>query len=161
MLPCAFGARGRKKKERWKTRSKLTEKSNSKAFQDASPPPQEEITPAVCQETYYSTGEGDQKVGDGQIDNDVVERLSELFVLVSDVHDEEILEQRQRGDHEHEHRQHSEVPLRDVRHGSAERIDCGGQHGRLSVGHRVHCQAKGIHRPCHVQVRATCLVTAH
>lgn len=120
--------------------SQLTEKSNSKALQDASPPPQKEITPGVGQETYHPTGERHQEVRDGQIDNDVVEGLSELFELESDKHDEEILAKGQRGDHKHEHGQDSEVPRRDVPDGSSERIISGGQFSGHGVRHRVHGQ---------------------
>lgn len=105
---------------------KPTEKSNSEALQDASPPPKEEVTPGVCQETYYSTGERDQKVSDGQIDYDIVQGLSELFEPECDKHDKEIFTQRQRGDHKHEHGQDSEVPRRDVLDGSTKRIVCSG-----------------------------------
>lgn len=123
---------------RQEQRSKLTEKGNSKPLQDASPPPKEEITPGVCQETYYSTGEGDQKVSDGQIDNYIVQGLSELFELESDKHDEKIFAQRQRGDHKHEHGQDGEVPLRDIVDGSSKRIISRGEFSCHSVGHRVH-----------------------
>lgn len=118
-----------------------TEKSNSEPLQDASPLPKEEITPGVCQETYYSTGEGDQKVSDGQINYDIVQGLSELFELESDEHDEEIFAQRQRGDHKHEHSQDREVPLRDVSDGCSEGIVSGGEFSCHSVGHSVHRQA--------------------
>ena len=117
-----------------------TEKSNSKALQDASPLPKEEITPGVCQETYQSTGEGDKKVSDGQIHYNVVQGLSELFVLESDKHDEEIFAQRQRGDHKHQHGQDSEVPRRDVLDGCIERIISSGEFRCHGVGHSVHRQ---------------------
>lgn len=117
---------------------KPTEKSNRKPLQDASPLPKEEITPGVCEETYKSTGEGDQKVSDGQINYDIVQGLSELFELESDKHDDEIFGQRQRGDHEHEHGQDGEVPRRDVLDGCVERVVGGGEFSGHSVGHAVH-----------------------
>lgn len=122
---------------RKKKREQLTEKSNSKPLQNASALPKEEITPSVCQETYYSTGERDQEVCDGQINYDIVQGLSELFVLEGDKHDEEVFAQGQRGDHKHEHGQDGEVPRRDVLDGSIERITGGGQFGCHGVGHGV------------------------
>lgn len=119
---------------------KPTEKSNSKPFQDASPLPKEEITPGVGQETYYSTGEGDQKVSDGQVNYYIVQGLSELFELESDKHDKEIFAQRQRGDHKHKHGQDGEVPRRDVLDGSIERVIGSGEFSCHRVGHRVHRQ---------------------
>lgn len=126
---------------------KPTKKSDSKALQDASPLPEEEIAPGVRQETYYSAGEGDEKVSDGQVDYDVVQGLSQLLELESDEHHQEVFAQRQRGDHEHEHRQDGEVPRRDVPDGRVERVVGGGQLGRHGERHRVHGQAQSVHRP--------------
>lgn len=141
MQPNSYSStKGKKRRGKGKT-DQLTEKSNSEPLQDASPLPKEEITPGICQETYYSTGEGDQKVSDGQINYDIVQGLSELFELESDEHDEEIFAQRQRSDHKHEHSQDREVPLRDISDGCSEGIVSGGEFSCHSVGHRVHRQA--------------------
>lgn len=129
-------------------RWKLTEKSNGEALQDASPPPQEEVAPGVGQEADYSAGERHQEVGDGQVDDDVVEGLPQLLELKSDEHDEEVLAQGQQSDQEHDRGEHGVVPRRDVLVGSDERIVGAGQFRRHGVGHRVHCQAQVIHRPC-------------
>lgn len=111
----------------------LTEESNREALKDARPPPQEEITSGVCQETYYSADDGHQEISDGKIDNDVVEGLSELLKLKSDEHHQEVLAQRQRSHHKHEDGQDGKVPLRDGLDGSTERIVGGGE----LRGHRV------------------------
>lgn len=71
-----------------------TEKSHSEPLEDTSPLPEEEITSGVGQETYQSTGEGDEKVGDGQVHYDIVQGLSELFEPESDKNDQEIFAQR-------------------------------------------------------------------
>lgn len=119
-------------------KSKPTKESDGKALQDTSPPPEEEVAPGVCQETYQSAGEGHQKVRDGQINYDVVQGLSELLELESDKHDQEIFGQRQRGDHEHDNGQDGEVPRRDVLDGSAERVVGGGDLRCHGGGDRVH-----------------------
>lgn len=118
----------------------LTEESNGEAFQDARPPPQEEVTSGVGQEADESAGDGHQEISDGQIDDDVVERLSELLELKSDEHDQEVLAQRQRSHHKHEDGQDGEVPLRDGLDGSVERIVGGGEFRGHRVGHAVHRQ---------------------
>lgn len=105
---------------------KPTKESDGKAFQDTSPPPEEEVAPGVGQETYQSASEGHQKVCNGQIDYDIVQGLSELLELKSDKHDQEIFGQRQRSDNEHDYGEDGEVPRRDVPNGSGERVIGGG-----------------------------------
>lgn len=119
----------------------LTKKGDRESLQNTSPSPQEEIPVIVGQKTDGSSGQRHEKVRQRQIDDDVIERLSELLEPEGDQHHREVLAQRHRGHYEHQCSQDSVVPGRDGGQRSHERI----LPERLHLSNRVKSTKPSLH----------------
>ncbi len=100
----------------------LTKIGDRESLQNTSPSPQEEVALIVGQKTDGSSARRHEKVRQRQIDDDVIERLSELLEPEGDQHHREVLAQRHRGHYEHQRRQDAVVPGRDGGERCQERI---------------------------------------